>query len=124
MRCTIATRLDDKPQQQERIAAALGYVFTPLVPLLMLTGAAKDRPFLRRHTIQALFFAPVLLVLLVVMVIAAIWLLRQSVALFCLLPLLLIAPFAPGSLIGWAVYAGRDPKLPIIGSIASRSADR
>ncbi|MCC6936400.1 MAG: hypothetical protein IT333_07795 [Thermomicrobiales bacterium] len=116
--------MDDKPQQQERIAAALGYVFTPLVPLLMLTGAAKDRSFLRRHSIQALLFAPVLLILLVVMVIAAIWLLRQSWALFCLLPLLLLAPFLPGALIGWAVYSGRDPSLPIIGTIATREPDR
>ncbi|MCO5175828.1 MAG: hypothetical protein M9890_02495 [Thermomicrobiales bacterium] len=115
--------MDDKPQQQERVAAALGYVFTPLVPLLILTGAAKDRPFLRRHTIQALFFAPVLLILLVVMVIASIWLLRQSVALFCLLPLLLLAPFAPGALIGWAVYDGRDPRLPIIGAMANRNPE-
>ncbi len=122
MRCTIATRLDSTPGQQERLAAALGYVFTPLVPLIVLIGSAKGKPFLHRHALQAILFAPVLLLLLVVTVVVAIWLLRQSLALFCVLPLLLLAPFLPGALIGWAVYAGRDPSLPIIGGLANRQA--
>lgn len=119
-RCTIATRLDDDPGQQERLAAALGYVFTPLVPLLVLAGAAKDRPFLRRHALQAVLFSPVLLLLLIATVVVSVWLLRQSLALFCVLPLLLVAPFIPGALIGWAVYAGRDPSLPLISSLTDR----
>lgn len=117
--------MDEVPGQQERLAAALGYVFTPLVPLLLLTGAAKDKPFLRRHALQAILFAPVLLLLFVVTVVVAVWLLRQSVALFCVLPLLLLAPFLPGALIGWAVYSGRDPSLPVIGGLAGRqTSDR
>lgn len=123
-RCTIATRLDDAPGQQERLAVALGYVFTPLVPLLLLTGATKDKPFLRRHALQAILFSPILLLLLIATVTAAIWLLRQSLALFCLLPLLLLVPFLPGALLGWAVYAGRDPSLPIIGGLANRQVSR
>lgn len=124
-RCTIATRLDEAPGQQERLAAALGYVFTPLVPLLMLVGAAKDRPYIRRHALQAILFAPILLFMLVVTVVVAVWMLRQSLALFCLLPLLLLAPFLPGALIGWAIYAGRDPSLPLISSLVGReSSDR
>lgn len=117
--------MDDAPGKQERLAAALGYIFTPLVPLLTLIGAAKNRPFLRRHSLQAILFAPVLLLLLIATVIAAIWLLRQSLALFCVLPLLLAVPFLPGALIGLAIYRGRDPSLPLIGSLAARkSGDR
>ncbi|HAX24463.1 MAG TPA: hypothetical protein PK593_11535 [Thermomicrobiales bacterium] len=115
--------MDNTPGQQERLAAALGYVFTPIVPLLMLTGAAKERVFLRRHARQAIFFSPILLLLLVATVIVAIWLLRQSLILFCILPLLLLAPFVPGALIGWAVYSGHDPSLPVIGGLANRQED-
>ncbi|MFC1936535.1 hypothetical protein ACFLYP_02585 [Chloroflexota bacterium] len=39
----------------DKLWAALAYVFTPLVPvLLLLLEDKKDRPFIRAHNVQAL----------------------------------------------------------------------
>ena len=51
----------------DRLWAALAYVFTPLVPIiLMLLEDKKDRPFIKAHNVQALILG------LVVYVIAAV----------------------------------------------------
>ncbi len=48
----------------DKLWAALAYVFTPLVPvILLLMEDKKDRPFLKAHNAQALAFGVVLWVL-------------------------------------------------------------
>jgi uncharacterized membrane protein len=51
----------------DRLLAALDYVFSPLVPIIiLLMEDKKNRPFLRAHTVQALVLGIIVWILQVV----------------------------------------------------------
>jgi uncharacterized protein len=51
----------------DKLWAALAYVFTPIVPIIILLMAdKKDRPFLKAHNMQALIWGVVLYVIVTV----------------------------------------------------------
>lgn len=102
------------------MVAALGYVFTPVVPLITLTSDLKQDPFMKRHAGQALLWSAGLVLGFVVIVIAAIWMLRTELLLICLFPALFLLPFLPGAWWGWRVYQGGDPRPPLIAPLAAR----
>lgn len=105
---------------QERLAAALGYVFTPVVPIVLLAGSARDNLFLKRHAAQALLWSVGLLILLVATVVLLIAMLRSTWLAILLLPILIVVPFIPGIVMGTIVYRGQDLRLPIIAPLAER----
>lgn len=105
---------------QNRLVAALGYVFTPVVPLIVLTSDMKRDGFMKRHAGQALLWSVGFVLGFVLVVIAAIWMLRTEVLLLCLFPILFHLPFLPGVLWGWRVYQGGDPRPPLIAPLAAR----
>ena len=121
-RSTIGTRLAEAPGigSQQRLVAAVGYVFTPIVPLLVLTSDMKHDRFMKRHSGQALVWAPLFLLAFVLVVIAAIWMLRTDLLLLCLFPVLFHLPFLPGAFWGLRVYRGGDPRPPVIAPLARR----
>lgn len=110
------TPADDDPR---RLTAALGYVFTPVVPLLTLANAARDDHFSRRHAIQALLWAVPFVLLLFATVFALVLLVRDDFLFICLMPLLIVVPFLPGAFWARRVYLGGDVTIPIISSIAA-----
>ncbi|MDQ4045363.1 MAG: DUF4870 domain-containing protein [Chloroflexota bacterium] len=105
---------------QERLAAALAYVFTPVVPIVLLAGSARDNLFLKRHAAQALLWSIGLLILLVATVVLLIAMLRSTWLAICLLPVLIVVPFIPGAIMARIVYGGRDLHLPFITPLAER----
>ena len=117
---TIGTRLADSGNAQERLAAALAYVLTPVIPLVLLAGSAKDNQYLRRHAAQGLIWSIVLLVLLTLTVVAMVATLRSTLLAICLLPVLILVPFIPGAFLARAVYRGSDVTLPIVSPLAER----
>ena len=53
-----------QPTSDDRLWAALAYVFSPLVPILIFVMEdKKTRPFLREHTAQALVLGVALILL-------------------------------------------------------------
>lgn len=100
--------------------AAIGYVFTPVVPLIVLTSDMKRDRFMRRHAGQALVWSVGLILGFILVILAAIWMLRTELLLICLFPALLPLPFLPGAWWGWRVYRGEDPRPPIIAPLAAR----
>jgi uncharacterized membrane protein len=53
--------IETEPTSDERLFAALAYVFSPIVPILLLfSEELKQRPFIRAHNIQALIAGAVL----------------------------------------------------------------
>ena len=53
----------------DKLWALLSYLFTPLVPLIvLLMEDKKDRPFLRYHAIQSLAFGVVMMITYVVVI--------------------------------------------------------
>jgi uncharacterized membrane protein len=112
--------LVDRPASQSRLVSAVGYVFTPVVPLIVLTGETKHDPLMRRHAAQSLVWAPVFVLLFVLVVIASIWMLRTDLLFICLVPIAFHVPFLPGAIWGIKVYRGGDPRPPVIAPLASR----
>src|SRR5690554_1511833 len=90
---TGSTRLAESRPDQRHLVAAVGYVFTPVVPIVvLLSQPMKHEPMLRRHAAQALLWAVPFLVLLVLFCVAAILLLRSTLLALCLLPFLFLVP--------------------------------
>jgi uncharacterized membrane protein len=112
--------LADPLNEQKRLSAAVGYVFTPVVPLVLMSGETKDDPFLRRHASQALIWSIGLLIGLTLCVILAIALIRVNIWMIFLLPLVFVVPFIPGVAWAWKVYNGRDVRIPGITPLAER----
>jgi len=65
--------MSDQPTSPEissddRLWSALAYVFSPLVPIIMLLiEGKKDRPFIRYHSIQSLAVGVVLFIIVFVL---------------------------------------------------------
>jgi len=112
--------LADTPESQHRLIAAIGYAFTPIVSIIVLTSDLKHDRFMKRHAGQAMVWAPVFLLAFVLVVVAAIWMLRTDLLLLCLFPILFHLPFLPGVIWGWRVYRGGDPRPPVIAPLAAR----
>jgi hypothetical protein len=104
----------------QRLIAALGYLFTPVVPLVTLNGDLKEVAALRRHARQALYWSPGFLALLVLAVIFSIALIRLDFLAICLLPLLIAFPFVPGGWWAWKVYSGKEVIIPLLTPLARR----
>ncbi|MBT3239311.1 MAG: DUF4870 domain-containing protein [Chloroflexi bacterium] len=50
--------------QDDKLWAALSYVFSPIVPIiLMLMEGKKDRPYIKKHYVQALVYGAILFVI-------------------------------------------------------------
>ncbi|MEX1158042.1 MAG: hypothetical protein WEC79_03840 [Thermomicrobiales bacterium] len=110
----------EQTNQQQRLITALGYVFTPVVPLVVLASDLKHDLFMKRHAGQALLWSAGFIVALALAVIAAIWMLRADLLFLCLLPVLFLLPFLPGMVWGWSAYQGGDPRPPLIAPLAAR----
>lgn len=114
-------RLANQTPDQRHLVAAVGYLFTPVVPLVILmSDNMKSDPVMRRHAAQALLWSVVFLLLLVAFCIVAIALLRVTMLAICLLPFLFLVPFAPGAYWGRKVYLTGDVTVPVLTPLAER----
>jgi uncharacterized membrane protein len=89
----------------DKLWAFLAYVFTPIVPIiLMLMEDKKNRPFIKAHNAQALAWGVVNLVGGTIL---------SSVLFFCLgAPSIII--WAVGVYWGWQAYQGQAVTIPFI----------
>ena len=89
----------------DRLWAALAYVFTPLVPIiLLLIEDKKNRPFIKEHNAQALVWGIVTIVLGSIL---------STVLFFCLgLPWLIL--WGIGVYWGIQAYGGKSVNIPVI----------
>jgi uncharacterized membrane protein len=89
----------------DRLWAALAYVFTPLVPIIiLLMNEKKDRPFIRAHNAQALAWAVALFVLNFILTSVTFGLYA------CLWPITII----PQLYWGYKAYQGEMVNIPVI----------
>ncbi|MCP4429055.1 MAG: DUF4870 domain-containing protein [Chloroflexi bacterium] len=92
----------DEVTDDDKLWALLAYVFTPLIPIvLMLMEDKKDRPFLKAHNAQALAWGVLNVVVGTVL----------SVFL-CGIPSLLMWLMA--IYWGWQAYQGQEVTIPVI----------
>jgi uncharacterized membrane protein len=103
-------------ESNDRLWAALSYVFTPLVPIIvMVMEDVKNRPYPRYHAVQALgFFGTVMLF----EVLASILFVCGSIVTLglgaCVLWLLFFLPIIPALYYGYLAYMGRPFDIPIL----------
>lgn len=109
----------DNQQQQLQTIAALGYLFTPLVPLIVLLKGDGLTPDLRRHAQQALWWAIPFLLMLIIVVVVMVQAIQASFLMICLLPFVLLLPFVPGAIWARRVYLGGDVTIPGISRLVS-----
>jgi uncharacterized protein len=89
----------------DKLWAFLAYVFTPIVPIiLMLMEDKKNRPFIKAHNAQALAWGVVNLIGGTIL---------SSVLFFCLgAPSIII--WAVGVYWGWQAYQGQEVTIPFV----------
>lgn len=87
--------------EDDKLWALLAWVFTPLVPIIiMLLEEKKDRPFIKKHNMQALVWG-VLAILVTALT-----------SFLCGLPGL--AMWLLGVYWGWQAYQGKSVEIPVI----------
>jgi uncharacterized membrane protein len=96
------------PSSDDRLWAALDYLFTPVVPAIVLMPDDKrQRPFIRAHNAQALALVLIQLGLLVL-----------SSLVGCLTTVPMIALLLVQIVCAVQAYGGKAFALPVIGSLA------
>ena len=61
---------ETEPTSDDKLFAALAYVFSPLVPIIiLLLEDKKDRPFIKAHNVQALVVGIVMIVIVPILAI-------------------------------------------------------
>lgn len=111
-------------RQDQRLIAALGYLFTPVVPAVVVFSDLKRDAALRLHAWQALLWSVGFVAALIVVLVAAIAMIRADFLFICLLPFLIVLPFVPGALWARRVYLGRDVTAPGLTPLAARLSAR
>jgi uncharacterized membrane protein len=107
-------------ERQRRLVAALAYLFTPLIPLLVLLTDMRRDAFLRQHAGRALLSSAIVIIGLVMLVIALIVLIRQSFLWICLLPAVMLVPFIPAGIWARRVYLYGDVRPALFTPLADR----
>ena len=95
----------DGPSDDDKLWVLLAYIFTPLVPIIvLLLEDKKNRPFIKAHNAQALVWGVFNLVGGTIL---------SSVLFFCLgAPSIII--WAIGVYWGWQAYQGQEVTIPFI----------
>lgn len=118
---TIGLKLANRDQRKNaRLVAALSYLFTPLVPIAVLTTELKLNTYLRRHAVQALLWSSVFILLLAIDIVLMIALIRSNFLYILVLPFALAIPFIPGAIWARSIYLGRDVSVPLFGRFVKR----
>ena len=101
------TPMEELPTSDDKLWALLAYIFSPLIPIIiLLLEDKKNRPYLKRHTMQALAVGVAFTVILIV--------LSFIPLIQCVSPLVALAMLA--LMIYWGVqaYNGKTVTIPVI----------
>lgn len=108
----------EEDDRQVAVIAAVGYLFPPVVPAVVLLGGAGQQPALLRHARQALIWTIGFIVLLALAIVVTIWLARLDFLAICLAPFLLLVPFVPGAIWARRAYLGRPVRIRLLTPLA------
>jgi len=108
----------EKDLQQRRLTAAMGYLVTPMVPIVVLLGDAKRDPYQRRHAVQALLWSGPFVLLLAAAVVMLIVFSGNFLVALCLSPIVVALPFVPGAIWARRVFLGGDVTIPLLSRFA------
>ena len=97
----------NSPTDDDKLWAMLAYIFSPLVPIiLLLMDDKKERPFIKEHNMQALVWG----VLSFLVSLVTSWML-------CIPPLIMwfVAIYW-----GWQAYQGKSVTIPVITDMVNK----
>lgn len=107
--------------ENDRMMGLLSYVFTLIIPLvILLSESGKRRPFQRYHAIHSLALSAILFVVSVILICTVgvvIELLTGGLGICCLLPLALV-PYALSIYYGVQAYQGQYAVIPVVTDFA------
>jgi len=103
------SKASSEVSSDDRLWAALAYVFTPFIPIIiMLMDDKKNRPFIKAHNMQALTYGAGL---------AIIWTLGTVISFgilaLCLTPLMFVG-WVAALYWGYKAYQGEMVNIPIV----------
>jgi len=103
-------------ESNDRLWAALSYLFTPLVPIIVLAMEdTKNKSYPRYHAVQALgFFGAVMLFEVLASIIFVCGSLVTFGLLGCVLLILFFLPIIPALYYAYLAYTGKPFDIPIV----------
>ncbi len=102
-----ASSLDMDITDDDKLWALLAYVLTPLIPIIILLMAdKKERPFLKAHTMQALVWGVILVVVGMVS------------SFLCGIPALIL--WLVGCYWGYQAYQGQLVTIPVLSDLVNK----
>lgn len=104
---TESTPLEEMPTSDDRLWALLAYIFSPLIPIIiLLLEDKKNRPYLKQHIMQALAVGVAFTVILIVLSLIP---LIQCISLLVALAMLALVIY-------WGIqaYNGKQVTIPVI----------
>jgi len=106
---------DTTVSSDDRLWAALAYVFTPLVPIIiLLMEDKKNRPFIRAHNMQALVYGAAIAVIYVLSTVLSFGFLA-----ICLAPFLFVA-WVVALFWAYKAYQGEMVNIPVVSDYAKK----
>ena len=104
----------EAPTDNDRLMAALGYIIGVIVPLIILLGESKNRPFQRYHAIQSLGLtaAIVIYTILVTILSCIIGMIPVLQVLACVIWVLYLLPAVPVLYYAYQSYQGQMFEIP------------
>jgi uncharacterized membrane protein len=104
----------ETPNDNDRLMAALSYVFTVILPLVILLTEGKNREFQRYHAIQSLGLAAVAVIYEIVINIVVAAIASASCFLGCILWVLPLLAWVPFFYFAYQAYQGQYIEIPYL----------
>jgi hypothetical protein len=97
------------PSDDDRLWAALSYIFSPLVPVIaLLLEDKKDNPYIRFHAIQSLIWGVAIFIMVFLAVFGSFLIIG-----ICLIPLVFVMILGT-FYYAYKAYQGDDFKIPVV----------
>jgi len=100
--------------ENDKLFAALSYIFWPLAVIVLLSESNKSRPFQRHHAVQALGFGVAIFIVLIPLICIDIILGQISGILSCLFSLVFLGPAAVAIWFAYRAYQGEQFEIPYV----------
>ncbi len=100
--------------ENDKLFAALSYIFWPLAVIVLLSESNKSRPFQRHHAVQALGFGVAIFIVFIPLICIDIILGQISSILSCLLFPVFLAPAAIAIWFAYRAYQGEQFEIPYV----------
>ena len=105
---------ENQTNDNDKLFAALSYIFWPVAIIVLLSESNKSRPFQRHHAIQALGFGVAVLIVFIPLICIDVILGQISAFLSCLFFPVFLVPLAAVLWFAYRAYQGEQFEIPYL----------